>query len=139
MSLCQAFGSNTFNVCICLGLVWLLQAAFGTCFLGHGGYTLTPARAGGWCGGCYMPMGLEPACPYVQGALPAREAGSLAGAVLVVFVSVALLSATLVACRGRIPRAAAALYFVVYAAYVAYEVLATAKLIPPLCLGSTCI
>ena len=83
--------------------------------------------------------GLEPACPYVQGALPAREAGSLAGTVLVVFVSVALLSATLVACRGRIPRAAAALYFVVYAAYVAYEVLATAKLIPPLCLGSTCI
>ena len=22
---CQAFGSNTFNICICLGFIWLLQ------------------------------------------------------------------------------------------------------------------
>ena len=63
MSLCQAFGSNTFNLCICLGLVWLAQTTIGVCQLGHGGHILTPNAFGGACNGCYMPMGLGPMCP----------------------------------------------------------------------------
>ena len=68
-----------------------------------------------------------------------QPAGSLAGACLVVFFSVALLVGTLGLCAGRIPRAAAALYFAVYAVYVGYEVLATYGAVAPVCFGATCI
>ena len=139
MSLCQAFGSNTFNICICLGLIWLFQTAFGTCFLGQGGQTLTPSVAGGPCHGCYMPMGLAPNCPYLAGGALAPAPGSLAGAVYVVFASIFLFVLTLVCCKGSIPRIPSFFFFVFYIAYVAYEVLATYDVIPPLCFGTTCI
>jgi K+-dependent Na+/Ca+ exchanger-like protein len=139
MSLCQAFGSNTFNICICLGLVWLVQTTLGTCQLGRGGHILTPNAFGGACTGCYMPMGLGPMCPYRDGSEPVREAGSLVGAVYVTILSIILFMATPLVCRGKISVPAAALYFVVYIVYVVYEVLATYKFIPPLCLGSACI
>jgi Ca2+/Na+ antiporter len=139
MSLCQAFGSNTFNICICLGLVWLVQTTLGTCQLGRGGHILTPNAFGGACTGCYMPMGLGPMCPYRDGSEPVREAGSLVGAVYVTILSIILFMATPLVCRGKISVSAAALYFVVYIVYVVYEVLATYKFIPPLCLGSACI
>ena len=80
MSLCQAFGSNTFNLCICLGFVWLLQTGLGSCSLGRGGNILTPRTNQGPCDGCYMPMGLKPMCPYAYGQSPKQEAGSLQGA-----------------------------------------------------------
>ena len=139
MSLCQAFGANTFNICICLGLVWLVQTTLGTCQLGRGGHILTPNAFGGACTGCYMPMGLGPLCPYRDGSEPVREAGSLVGAVYVTILSIFLFMATPLLCRGRISVPAAALYFVVYIVYVVYEVLATYKFIQPLCLGSACI
>ena len=140
MSLCQAFGSNTFNICICLGMVWLAQTAFGTCLLGHGGRILTPNAFGGSCNGCYMPMGLAPMCPFLDGSSPIPEAGSLAGAVYVVFFSIALFVITPIFCQGKIPRLPAAMFFVVYLLYVSYEVLATYGIIPPVCpIPGTCI
>jgi len=84
-------------------------------------------------------MGLGPNCPYLSNAGPEREAGSLAGAVLVVFASIILFVLTLIICRGSIPRIPSAFFFAFYLAYVIYEVLATYKVISPLCIGSTCI
>lgn len=117
----------------------LMQTAFGTCFLGHGGATLTPSLAGGPCHGCYMPMGLDPNCPFLRGHSAKPQPGSLAGAVYVVFASIAMFVATLVVCRGQVPRIPSFFFFVFYVVYVVYEVLATYEVIAPLCFGSVCI
>ena len=132
MSLSQAFGSNTFNICICLGLVWLVQAAAGTCFFGA-------LSLAGWCEGCYMPMGLESACPNADGAPPVAKAGSLAGATLVVYASMALFIGAAAVSGGKINNTAAALFFAVYLLYIAYEVGAAYELVAPVCLGPICL
>mmetsp|Transcript_19659 Transcript_19659/g.50093 ORF Transcript_19659/g.50093 Transcript_19659/m.50093 type:complete len:698 (+) Transcript_19659:3-2096(+) len=137
MSLCQAFGSNTFNICICLGLVWLVQTLVGQCDLSH--HIVASNAFGGACNGCYMPMGIEPMCPYPQGQSPPQQAGSLVGAAYVVFLSVALFIATPLMCRGKIPLAPAGIFFLIYLTYVVYEVLATYEIISPVCLGGSCI
>lgn len=141
MSLCQAFGSNTFNLCICLGLVWLLQTVMGSCYLGRGGHTVLPASFGGWCAGCYMPNGLVPLCPYVEGAGTATRApGSLAGAAVVVFVAIAVFIGAATLQGGRLSKSSAYLFLALYVLYVLYEVAATYQVIPPLCLvDSLCI
>ena len=132
MTLSQAFGSNTFNICICLGLVWLVQAAAGTCFFGA-------LSLDGWCEGCYMPMGLESACPNADGAPPVAKAGSLAGATLVVYASMALFIGAAAVSGGKINNTAAALFFAVYLLYIAYEVGAAYELVAPVCLGPICL
>ena len=63
-AICQAFGSNTFNICIALGLVWLVETLAGQCAFGSYG---DPHYA--WCNGCFMPTGY--AEPHISPHLPA--------------------------------------------------------------------
>ena len=56
-----------------------------------------------------------------------------------VFASIAMFVATLVVCRGQVPRIPSFFFFVFYVVYVVYEVLATYEVIAPLCFGSVCI
>ena len=77
MSICQAFGSNTFNICICLGLVWLLETVVGQCEFGS--YTTMTQSVWGWCAGCYLPVGLAPLCPFDTAVGADLIAGSLTG------------------------------------------------------------
>jgi K+-dependent Na+/Ca+ exchanger-like protein len=135
MSICQAFGSNTFNVCICLGLVWLLETGAGTCVLGSLSTPLTS-----WCAGCYMPLGVTASCPFLSDVGQAvQEAGSLQGTAYVVYGTMLLFVLTLFSCNGSIPRAPASMYFVVYLVYVVYEILATYGVITPLCTPTWCL
>ena len=62
MAICQAIASNTFNVCICLALLWLLHTiGIGSCDYGsHGAWK-------GMCNGCYAPSGFTPLCPFWEG------------------------------------------------------------------------
>ena len=137
MSMCQAFGSNTFNLCICLGLVWFVQTTLGTCYLGRGG--LRPDSVGGRCDGCYMPNGLVPLCPYLRGTAPKRVGGSLVGSAVVVSVAIIAFVAAFVIYRGRLARPAAGGFFGLYFSYVFYMVLVSYDAITPLCFGSVCI
>ena len=136
MSLRQAFGSNTFNICICLGLIWLFQTAFGTCSARRPDVTLgggrpVPRLPCSWAS--------RPTARTSPAARSRRRLAPLAGAVYVVFASIFLFVLTLVCRKGSIPRIPSFFFFVFYIAYVAYEVLATYDVIPPLCFGTTCI
>ena len=82
MAICQAIASNTFNVCICLALLWLVHTlGLGLCDYGsHGAHHLP-------CGGCYAPNGFKPLCPFWEktnnafgsaGAWPPRPSPRLA-------------------------------------------------------------
>ena len=135
LSICQAFGSNTFNLCIALGLVWLLQCVMPNCQYGKAEPTQS---IWGSCAGCYMPVGLG--CPYLASAKPpaASQSGSLQGTIVVVFGCVALFVLCLVCGRLRIRRGPAALFFGVYVVYVAYEVVATYTSFK-ICTDSWCI
>ena len=131
MSICQAIASNTFNVCICLGLLWLLHAAgLGGCSYGsHGG------RSRGACAGCYAPSGFEPMCPYFKGTSNeyGSVAGSTKGAVLVVFVWYLVFIVAIVKNRNVLTRGAAVLMLVLYALYLVYELAAARDVVPALC------
>ena len=89
-----------------------------------------------------MPTGIGRSCPYLSGGAPEKVAGSLAGTVIVVFFCIAAFVATLITCRLRIPKRPAALFFVIYFVYVAYEVLATKSfgiIDTPICIGDICL
>ena len=139
MSICQAFGSNTFNICICLGLVWLIQAAAGPCNYGSLNADDTFWM---WCAGCYMPTGIVRSCPYLVGGAPEKVAGSLAGTIIVTFFCILVFVVTLLACRLRIPKRPAAAFFAIYVVYVGYEVVATKSfgiIDSPICPGGICL
>ena len=118
MSICQAFGSNTFNLCIGLGLVWFFEALVGECLFG----AILGQQQHASCEGCYMPGGFAHACPRVLGTVEPPQSGSLDGTAIVVFVNIRLLIVTFATRDCRIPKAAAYGYFVVYGLYVVYEV-----------------
>ena len=130
MSICQAFGSNTFNLCIGLGLVWLIEAAMGECAFGA---FFRPSFAS--CAGCYMPSGFEHACPHLEAYQPPRQSGSLQGTSVVVFFNILLLLITFTMYSCRIPKQAAYVFFVVYSIYVVYQVGAVYEAFPPFCLA----
>ena len=134
MSICQAFGSNTFNICIGLGLVWLLEALAGECTFGAWG-TLNGAS----CDGCYMPVGFVSACPHLPGFKPPPVSGSLNGTALVVFLNILLLLVTFVLASCGIPKHAAYVFFLVYAMYLFYEVCGNYGWLPPICIGEVCL
>ena len=134
MSICQAFGSNTFNLCIGLGLVWLMEALAGQCTFGSL-FSLGYAA----CGGCYMPSGFDHACPHLPTySLPPRS-GQLVGTSVVVFFNLLLLLLTFITSRGAVPKPAAYGYFLVYLLYVMYQVGAVYKAFPPICFGDICL
>jgi len=130
MSICQAFGSNTFNLCIGLGLVWLLESLLGTCTYGSLGTT-----RGQSCHGCYMPEGFNLACPHLDRFRPPDASGSLAGTSVIVFVCIGVLLLTFVGQKCRISRLAAGTYFLLYLLYLLYEVGASYGDFAPICFG----
>jgi K+-dependent Na+/Ca+ exchanger-like protein len=119
MAICQAIASNTFNVCICLGLLWLFHTAgLSNCDYGeHGDAHQMP------CGGCYTPDGLAPLCPYLEGTNNefALSPGSTKGAVLVAFVWMVLFVISLVFGQMTITKVPAYLMFGLYGLYILYE------------------
>jgi len=120
MSICQAIASNTFNVCICLGFLWLLHTVdMGSCdYIYHGA-----KHGSGACNGCYAPSGLTPLCPYLEGTNNAAgsQPGSTKGAVLVVFVWMVLFIGTLIVCKLHVRKIPAILMFCLYGLYIVYE------------------
>jgi len=134
MSICQAFGSNTFNLCIGLGLVWFLEALIGVCPLGP-----LHADRHGACAGCYMPSGFAAACPHLEGYRPPPRSGSLMGTSIVVFICIILIVLTSATCSCTIPMRPALGFFGAYALYVVYQVGAVYELFPPICVGDTCL
>ena len=135
LSIAQAFGSNTFNVCIALGFVWLLQCAMPNC---QDGKAEATQSIWGACNGCYMPTGLG--CPYLASSTPpaASLSGSLQGTVVVVFGCIMLFVGSLACGRMRLGRGPAAGFFGVYVLYVTYEIAATYTSFK-LCSDSWCI
>jgi len=120
MAICQAIASNTFNVCICLGLLWLIHTiGLGHCDYGSHGFL------GGYgpCNGCYAPSGFGPLCPFWQGTNNefGSSAGSTKGAVLVSFFWMIFFIGTLVVCRMRVGKVPAIIMFVAYVIYIVYQ------------------
>ena len=134
MSICQAFGSNTFNLCIGLGLVWLIEALAGDCTFGAF-FNLNYAS----CDGCYMPSGFDYACPRLPGYQPPPRSGTLAGTSVVVYFNILLLLLTFTTSSCRVPKRAAFVYLLVYTLYVLYQVGAVYEAFPPLCFGDLCL
>lgn len=134
MAICQAIAANTFNICICLGLLWLLHTTgLGYCDYGSHGAHFGP------CGGCYAPSGFKPLCPFWQGTNNhfGRAPGSTKGAILVSLLWMVFFTATLVVNRMRIGKPAAMAMFGMYAGYIGYQCLTAFGIIPPfLCFSS---
>jgi Ca2+/Na+ antiporter len=135
-AICQAFGSNTFNVLICLGAVWLFEGIAGMCK--YGGYAGIGVHFA-WCAGCYMPVNLEPLCPHVLGAPAQYKSGTLEGTALVIYFCIAAFCVALIAGKGVINRVAGSAFFVIYLVYVIYEVLGAYDTIPPVCIAGVCL
>jgi len=142
-AICQAYGSNTFNVLIALGLVWLVETTLGSC--SYGSYT-QPHFA--WCNGCYMPTGVL--CPYLDNKGPELNArgpelaaGSLSGTIMVCFVCMVAFIIALLCGSGRLTKGAAGVFFAIYFLYVAYEFLASIEgdhiVQDPVCLFGLCL
>ena len=136
MAIVQAFASNVFNICVALGILWLIQSTSGQCQFGTPGATQVSAS----CDGCYMPAGVALSCPHLPGqpAGPA-ESGSLSGTVLVTAAAVALILVMLTLFRGKIPSCCGYILLLAYAAYCIYEVLAAQGIVGILCVAGTCI
>jgi len=132
MAICQAIASNTFNVCICLGLLWLVHAlGMGTCDYGtHAGGTT------GACNGCYAPSGFEPMCPFFLGTNNeyGSVAGSTKGAVILVFIWYVLFIGTIVLGKNVVTKVPAYLMFALYVLYLVYEFGAAFDAIPSMCM-----
>lgn len=142
-AICQAFGSNSFNVCIALGMVWLVETLAGSC--AYGSYSSPHIE---WCNGCFMPTGVL--CPFfdakgpeLNAKGPELAAGSLAGTVVVCFGCFIVFIVALVTGRGHITRTAAVLFVSLYVVYVSYEVLAAYEVgnlgEEPVCLFGLCL
>jgi len=138
-SICQAFGSNTFNVLICLGFVWLIQTAVGNCEFG----VYTDSTVPGdqlWCAGCYKPMGVAESCPFLMKYDPPKVSGSLSGTAICIYICIFAFVVSLVIGRGTIYTGAGVMFFVIYFVYVIYEVLTSYNVFEPLCLSpSLCL
>jgi len=118
MSICQAIASNTFNICICLGLLWFFQSLIGNCDYGsHGTSHQAP------CGGCFTPSGLEPLCPYILGKNNqyGSQSGSTKGAVIIVLGWFAFFIFSLVVGKLQIKKWSAFCMFGIYFAYIIWE------------------
>ena len=136
LSICQAFGSNMFNLCVALGLVWLLQTLMpGNCQYGKAEPALSIWSS---CDGCYMPTGLG--CPYLASANPpaASQSGSLQGTVVVVFFCMLVFVLSLVYGHLHLRVGPAIGFFAVYILYAAYQVVASYTSFK-LCTDSWCI
>jgi len=118
MAICQAIASNTFNICICLALLWLLHTiGVGSCDYGSHG------AKQGFCSGCYAPSGFTPLCPFFEGTNNAfgSTAGSTKGAVIVSLIWVAFFLLTLTVYKMHVRKLPAYVMFVIYILYIVYQ------------------
>lgn len=133
-AVCQAIASNTFNVNICLGLLWLIHGlGLGECDYGtHAGGTT------GACNGCYSPSGFEPLCPFFLRTNNdnGQKAGSTKGAILLVFFWYVVFILTIVVGKNVVTKAPAFIMMLVYVLYLVYEFAAAFGAIPALCFSS---
>ena len=118
MAICQAIASNTFNICICLALLWLFHTiGLGGCDYGsHGAYH-------GQCNGCYAPSGFQPLCPYLEGGNNefGSSPGSTKGAVLLSLFWVAVFLISLDTGKLHVTKPAAIVMFGIYILYIGYQ------------------
>jgi Ca2+/Na+ antiporter len=120
MAICQAIASNTFNVCICLGLLWVIHTiGLGTCDYGSHGFLGGHST----CGGCYAPSGFEPLCPFWEGTNNqyGLSSGSTKGAVLYSFFWMVFFVGVLVICRMRVGKVPSIIMFSAYIIYIIYQ------------------
>ena len=118
VAICQALASNTFNVCIGLGLVWLFETLVGDCTFGALGTSRATA-----CHGCYMPAGFGGGCPHLLGHRPPRAPASLVATALFAILCLVLLLLALLSlarCRSLPPAAPTGLLLLVYVLYALY-------------------
>jgi len=119
-AICQAIASNTYNVSICLALLWLIHTiGLGYCDYGSHGFL----GGHGPCNGCYAPSGLRPLCPFWQGTNNefGSSPGSTKGAVLIAFFWMAFFVATLAVCRMRVGKIPSIIMFAAYIIYIVYQ------------------
>lgn len=121
-AVCQAIAANTFNGCICLGLLWLVH----TLGLGSCDYGSHVSAHHGSCNGCYAPTGLKPLCPFWEGTNNAfgRAAGSTKGAILLTFLWAVIFTLAMIFFRGRINKGMAAVFIALYLTYIGYQFVA---------------
>ena len=121
MAVCQAIASNTFNICICLGLLWLMHTlGLGQCDYGsHGALHAS-------CNGYYAPSGFRPLCPFLEGTNNAfgSAAGSTKGAVIFSLFWCAGFLVTMFACKLYVRKLPAYLMFAAYGVYILYQLVA---------------
>jgi Ca2+/Na+ antiporter len=136
MAMCQAIAANTFNICICLGAVWLIHTlGVGSCDYGfHGAYHAS-------CGGCFAPFGFAPMCPYLEGTLNrfASAPGSTKGALLVSVVWMVLFVISLLVAKMRVLRRVGLAFLSLYFLYIGYQLLAAYSGTIKLCLPNFCL
>jgi Ca2+/Na+ antiporter len=120
-AVCQAIASNTFNICIGLGVFWLFKSiGLTSCNYGSDG-----RQHQGPCNGCYGPVGSEPLCPYLEGTNNeyGSASGSTKGAIFVVYIWVGIFLYSMIFNKCHVTRpvamAMAALYFI----YMVYQIL----------------
>jgi len=121
-AVCQAIAANTFNACICLGMLWFFHVlGLGLCDYGS---HVSPHH--GACGGCYAPTGLTPLCPFWEGTNNAfgSSAGSTKGAILVTFFWALIFVTSMVIFRGKLNRLVAGIMTVIYLIYIVYQFVA---------------
>ena len=117
----QAIAANTFNLCIGLGLIWLMHTLHvGNC--SHGSHGNNYAD----CNGCYAPDGFQALCPYWEGTGSAFHAapGSTKGCLFLSLIFMFIFTLQLIVCNGKVPKWAGRFYLVFYAGYILYQILA---------------
>ncbi|KOO26832.1 sodium potassium calcium exchanger 3 [Chrysochromulina tobinii] len=117
----QAIAANTFNLCIGLGLIWLMHTLHvGNCSYGSHGNNYAD------CNGCYAPDGFQALCPYWEGTGSAFHAapGSTKGCLLLSLIFMVIFTLQLIVCKGKVPKWAGRIYLAIYAGYILYQILA---------------
>ena len=133
-AVCQAIASNTFNVCVGLGVFWLLKSiGLTSCNYGSDGRSHQ-----GPCNGCYGPVGSEPLCPYLLGTNNeyGSSSGSTKGAILVVFLWSLFFVGCMVFGKSHITRVPATAMFSLYVIYMIYQILTAYGAFGPICFSS---
>jgi hypothetical protein len=117
----QAIAANTFNLCIGLGLIWLMHTLHvGSCSYGSHGNNYAD------CNGCYAPDGFQALCPYWEGTGSAFHAapGSTKGCLFLSLIFMVIFILQLIVCKGKVPKWAGRIYLAIYAGYILYQILA---------------
>jgi len=134
MSVCQAIGSNTFNILIALGVNWFFQAIAGNCLFG------SRSSVTEWCHGCFMPTGFQGSCPRAEGYAFTGAPGSILGSSLVVLVCLAIMIAALLCTKGKFTKYSAYTFILWYFLWLAYQILASFAVMKPICVaGDICV